>query len=106
MKWQKNLKKRKKVIKLINWKVRLKNKLFWLAIVPAFFLLAQQVLKLAGIDMDFSQIQEDVLAIINTVFEILVIIGVVTDPTTDGMNDSERALTYTRPYKTDADIAA
>ena len=91
---------------MINWKVRIKNKLFWLAIVPAVLLLLQQVLKLFGIELDFTQVQEQLLAIINTAFEILVIIGVVTDPTTDGVNDSQRALSYTRPYKTDADIAA
>ena len=84
---------------MINWKVRVKNKLFWLAIIPALFLLAQQVLGLCGITFDFTEIQDKVLAIVNTVFELLAILGIVTDLTTSGVGDSTRALTYTKPYK-------
>lgn len=84
---------------MINWKVRIKNKLFWLAIIPALFLLAQQVLGLFGITFDFTDVQDKVLAIVNTVFELLAILGIVTDLTTNGVGDSTRALTYTEPYK-------
>lgn len=91
---------------MINWKVRIKNKLFWLAIIPALFLLTQQVLSLFGIQMDFTELQDKVLAIVNTIFELLAIVGIVTDLTTDGVGDSQRALSYTRPYKTDSDMAA
>ena len=84
---------------MINWKVRFKNKLFWLAIIPALFLLVQQVLNLFGISIDLTDIQDKVLMIVNTVFEILVIIGVVTDMTTSGISDSARAMTYSAPYK-------
>jgi len=90
----------------LNWKIRFKNKLFWLAIIPAVFLLVQQVLALCGIRIDFTQIQEQVLAIVNTVFDLLVILGIVTDMTTAGVGDSKRALSYTAPYKSDEDIAA
>lgn len=88
----------------MNWKVRIKNKLFWTAIIPAVLLLAQQVLDLFGVHFDFTDIQTKVLAIVDSVFALLVILGIVTDLTTAGIGDSARAMTYTAPYKTDADI--
>lgn len=90
----------------MNWKVRFKNKLFWLAIIPALFLLAQQVLGLFGVKVDFTEIQEQVIGIVNTIFVLLGILGIVTDMTTSGVRDSERAMTYTKPFKSDDDIAA
>lgn len=90
----------------MNWKVRFKNKLFWLAIIPALFLLAQQVLGLFGVEVDFTEIQEQVIGIVNTIFVLLGILGIVTDMTTSGVGDSKRAMTYTKPYKSDDDIAA
>lgn len=88
----------------MNWKIRIKNKIFWMTIIPAVLLLARQVLQIFGIDFDFSEIQEQILAIVDSVFAILAILGIVTDLTTDGFADSARAMTYTAPYKTDADI--
>lgn len=84
---------------MINWKVRIKSKVFWIAIIPAVLLLARQILNVFGVDFDFTTIQEQLLAIVESVFAILVIIGVVTDPTTAGVSDSARALTYEKPYK-------
>lgn len=85
----------------INWKVRLLNKNFWLAIVPAVLLLAAQVLQIFGIDFDYSQWSATITGIIGTVFMIFAIIGIVSDPTTDngclGLSDSEQALTYDEP---------
>lgn len=83
----------------MNWKVRFKNKLFWMTVIPALLLLAQQVLDLFGIHFDFTDIQTKVLAIVESIFAILVILGIVTDMTTEGVGDSARALTYTEPYK-------
>ena len=85
----------------MNWKVRLKNKLFWLTIIPAVLLLAKQILLLFGVNFDFTQIQEQILQIVESVFAILAILGIVTDLTTSGVGDSKRALTYTEPYKED-----
>ena len=84
---------------MINWKVRIKNKLFWMAIIPAILFLVQSVLALFGVQFDFTDIQEKLLTIVEAVFAILVIIGVVTDMTTSGVGDSERAMTYEKPYK-------
>lgn len=86
---------------MINWKVRIKNKLFWLSIIPAVFLLVQMVLALFGISYDFADLQGKVLAVVDALFGVLAIIGVVTDHTTEGIGDSERALGYEEPYKRD-----
>lgn len=81
----------------INWKVRVKNRAFWIAIIPALALLGKQVLELFGMNVDFTNISKELLGIIETVFVILAIIGVITDPTTKGISDSERALGYSEP---------
>ena len=84
---------------MINWKVRIKNKAFWLAIIPAVILLIQAVAKTAGIEVNFGELQENLLNIVNAVFSVLVILGIVVDPTTHGVNDSERALGYEEPWQ-------
>ena len=83
----------------INWIVRIKNKAFWLAIIPAVLLLIQAVAAVAGFQLDFGDISEKLLAVVNAVFVVLSILGIVTDPTTDGIGDSTRALTYAAPNK-------
>lgn len=89
----------------MNWKVRFKNKLFWTAIIPAVLLLAQHVLAIFGVEYDFSVIQQQLLDVVESVFVILVILGIVTDHTTAGIHDSARAMTYTTPYKQDDNVA-
>lgn len=81
----------------INWKVRIKNKTFWLALIPAVLLLAQQVAGIFGIALDFGGLKDQLTAIVGTVFAILAIMGIVADPTTAGVGDSEQAMTYTEP---------
>lgn len=81
----------------INWKVRLKNKTFWLSIVPALLLVIQTVASLFGYAWDFVVLNQQIAAVINAVFAVLAILGVVTDPTTAGMTDSDRAMTYEKP---------
>lgn len=81
----------------INWKVRVKNRAFWIAIIPALALLGKQVLELFGMSVDFTNVSKELLGIIETVFVILAIVGVITDPTTKGISDSERALGYSEP---------
>ena len=62
---------------MINWKVRLKNKTFWLTAVPAVLLLASQVLRLFGVEWDYSGLAEQLTAIVGTIFAILALLGVV-----------------------------
>lgn len=81
----------------INWIVRIKNKAFWLALIPAALLLVQVIAAPFGYEWDFVVLNEQLTAIINAVFGVLAILGVVTDPTTAGVTDSKQALTYTIP---------
>lgn len=86
----------------INWTVRLKNKNFWLALVPALALLLQAGADIFGIKLDFGVTIDKILVFINVLFALLVLIGIVNDPTTAGFSDSERALGYEEPHKTEA----
>ena len=81
----------------INWLVRLKNKNFWLALVPAVLLLIQAVAAVFGFTLDFGPLGDQLLEVVNIVFAILALLGIVTDPTTKGVSDSQQALTYTKP---------
>lgn len=80
----------------INWKVRLLSVKFWLAIVPAFLLLVQVAAVPFGYDFKIEPLNSQLIAIVNAVFAVLSILGVVTDPTTAGVSDSTRALRYDR----------
>ena len=81
----------------INWTVRLKNKAFWVAIVPAILLLIQQVCGMFCINIEIAGLSDQLLAIIGTVFAILSLIGIVNDPTVATLSDSNQAMTYTEP---------
>ena len=83
----------------VNWIVRVKNKAFWLAIIPAVLLLVQTVAAVVGFQLDFGDISDKLIAVVNAVFVVLSILGIVADPTTDGIGDSTRAMTYTTPNK-------
>ena len=83
----------------INWLVRVKNKTFWIALIPAVLLLMQVVAAVFGIQIDLGDLGNKLLDVVNAVFMILAILGVVTDPTTAGITDSTQALEYTEPKK-------
>ena len=84
-------------MKNINWKVRIKNKVFWCMLIPALLVLIQYVLAIFGISFDFSKLQDQLLKIIDAIFVVLSILGVVVDPTTSGIKDSKQAMTYISP---------
>ena len=81
----------------INWTVRLKNKTFWVALVPAVLLLIQVVAAVFGIDIKLDGLGDKLLAVVNALFAVLTILGVVTDPTTVGISDSKQAMEYDKP---------
>ena len=83
----------------INLLVRFKNKAFWLSLIPALLLVAQTIASLFGYNWDFVVLNQQITAIINAVFTVLTILGIVVDPTTAGIGDSQRALSYTEPNK-------
>lgn len=81
----------------INWTVRIKNKAFWLAFIPAVLLLIQVVAAVFGFTLDLGDLGNKLIAVVNAAFAVLAILGIVTDPTTAGVSDSAQALTYTAP---------
>lgn len=83
----------------INWTVRLKNKNFWLALVPAIALLLQAAGDIFGLKLELGVTIDKILVFINVLFALLVLVGVVNDPTTAGLADSQRALGYDEPKK-------
>lgn len=84
---------------MINWKVRIKNKTFWLALVPAVLLLVQVIAAVFGYTLDLGELGNKLLDVVNALFGVLALLGVVADPTTVGMGDSQKALTYDKPCK-------
>lgn len=84
---------------MINWTVRIKNKNFWLAVIPAVLLLIQTVAAVFGYTLDVGDIGNRLLSVVNSVFGVLVILGVVNDPTTAGISDSKQAQNYVSPRK-------
>lgn len=82
---------------MINWKVRLKNVNFWLAAIPAVLLVAQSIAALFGFALPVQAVEGKLLDLINAVFGLLTILGIVNDPTTRGLGDSARALGYREP---------
>lgn len=82
---------------MINWTVRFKNKNFWLAVIPAVLLLVQTVAAVFGYTLDLGEIGNKLIAVVNAVFGVLVVLGVVVDPTTAGISDSKQARGYNWP---------
>lgn len=84
---------------MINLTVRIKNKTFWLTLIPAVLLLVQVVAAPFGYQWDFGVLNEQLAAIVNALFAVLAILGVVADPTTEGIGDSAQAMTYDAPKR-------
>ena len=82
---------------MINWKVRMKNKMFWVALIPILFLLTKQVLDIFGVQVDLDVLQIQLTDLVETIFILLGILGIVQDPTTKGVADSDKAMEYTEP---------
>ena len=84
----------------INWRVRLKNKTFWLSLIPAVLLLVQVIAAVFGYTLDLGELGNKLLAVVNPLFAVLSVLGVVTDPTTKGVSDSTQAMNYDVPKGT------
>ena len=76
---------------MINWKVRLKNKAFLVSVFASLLLIAQEVSKLVGYEIPL-QMTEQAETIFNAILSVLVLSGIVVDPTTEGVQDSEQVL--------------
>lgn len=73
----------------INWRVRLRNKTFWVTLVPLLVLLTQQ--------LGLNWVPENWESIFGTIMAILTVVGIINDPTTAGIKDSKQALNYVVP---------
>lgn len=65
----------------MKWKERFRNKAFWVSLVSLFVLLSQQL----GINI----FPDNVAEIANTILSILVLLGIIIDPTTSGVADGK-----------------
>ncbi|WP_144468647.1 phage holin [Bacillus pumilus] len=81
----------------INWKVRLKKKTFWVSILSATLLFVQLIAEAFGYDL--TGIGDDLTVKFNALLTFLSIVGIVDDPTTKGVSDSDQALEYDEPRK-------
>ena len=83
----------------INWIARIKNKTFWITLIPAVLLLIQVIAAVFGFTIDLGDLGNRLLEVVNALFAVLVILGIVNDPTTEGISDSSQAMTYNAPKK-------
>lgn len=72
---------------MFDWSTRIKNKMFWLAIIPAVLLVIQTVAAVFGYTLDLGDLGNKLLDVVNAVFSVLVIAGIVVDPSTPGVGD-------------------
>ena len=76
----------------INWKVRFKNKIWLSAFIGAIVVFAFTMCRLFGVETPLDEY--DVTRTVEAILTTLVLIGVLQDPTTPGVNDSDLAMTY------------
>lgn len=79
----------------INWKVRLKNPAFWVTVIPALITVIYAVLALFDVIPNVAE--ETLVNGFMAVMSVLATLGIVVDPTTKGLNDSDRAMNYDEP---------
>jgi holin, phage phi LC3 family len=82
---------------MINWKVRFKNKRFVIAFIAGLLLLVKQVSVLFGYNLHTELFSTNINNVVDAVFLLLGLLGIVNDPTTQGFSDSEQAMTYDKP---------
>ena len=80
---------------IINWKLRLQNKVTLISLVTLLVSIVYQVLNMIGIIPTVDQ--QEILDLICRCIDVLALVGIVVDPTTDGLSDSSRAMTYQKP---------
>ena len=89
---------------MINWKVRIRQKWFWIAVIPAVLLLLDQLWGLLAVlgsiqagHLYDGPVMDALLSLVGTAFAVMVIVGIPVDTTTQGYGDSARALAYGEP---------
>lgn len=80
---------------MINWKLRLKNKVTLVTLLAAIVAFVYQLLGIFEVVPAITQ--DDVKNVIGIVINLLVGLGIIVDPTTKGVGDSNTALHYEKP---------
>ena len=80
----------------INWHVRVRNPVFWMTVIPALLAMGYTILGAFGIVPAITQ--DTAVQYVGIAVSTLTALGVLVDPTTAGMCDSERAMHYAGPY--------
>lgn len=83
----------------LNWKVRFKNKVWLASFISLIVGFVYSMLSLFDIFPDITK--NAVMEVVNNVLTFLGLIGVLVDPTTAGLNDSDRAMSYEEPWDDD-----
>ena len=79
----------------INWKLRFQNKATLTALALTIVAFVYQMFGVLGVVPSVSQ--NDIVNLVGLIINILVGFGVVIDPTTSGISDSNRAMAYDKP---------
>lgn len=82
---------------MINWKLRLQNKATLWSLIGLIISIVYRILDACHVIPPFSQ--DFILEIAADVLSVLGLLGVIVDPTTDGIPDSKRAMGYEQPWK-------
>ena len=90
-------------MKNINWKTRLQSGPFWIGVASAVVAAVFAIVQLCGVDLPVTA--DQVLNVFTLVLMIPASIGIISDPTTKGITDSARALTYDKPVDNARDVA-
>ena len=85
----------------INWKVRLKNPTFWITVIPALITVIYAVLALFDVIPNVAE--ETLVNGFMAIMSVLATLGIIVDPTTKGIGDSDRAMNYDKPGGGDKD---
>ena len=83
----------------INWKVRVRNRQFWLGVVGAIGAFALSLADALGFGGSASPWVEAIEGVASAMLTVLALLGVVVDPTTEGVGDSSQALLYEVPKR-------
>lgn len=74
----------------MDWKTRIRSKAFWITLIPAVIVLIQVVGNIFGLDLsNLTGLSQQLIDLVNAVFVVLSILGVVIDPTTKGIKDNK-----------------
>ena len=85
----------------VNWKVRFRNKLWLSSFISAILAIVYTILDVLGI---FPELSETHLSrLVEAVLLLLSLLGVIIDPTTVGVSDSNRACGYVEPWNDNAE---